>query len=136
MRISALLALIGLGVARTLLAGTTPAPTMPPDAAAQPSWPQKTVWLDEADALARLQVANPRHYQIARQILASAERICKASKPELLAMKFAARDIACSQALWLTSNPPKHALHFQIEDTTYSVLVTVRNLAPKATPAR
>jgi hypothetical protein len=41
--------------------------------------------------------------------------------------------VFCSQGFWLTSNPPKRYLQFQIDDTAYSALVVGRIAAPKFT---
>ncbi|HTY92983.1 MAG TPA: hypothetical protein VMC02_03790 [Steroidobacteraceae bacterium] len=137
MRNSALLLALGLAGCALATASTAPVPKAPAQGSAPPpDWPRKSISLNRADALADLQRTNPRHYRIAQQILAAAQEICKAGKPALLSMKFEAQDIACVQAFWLTSNPPKHALHFRIDDTTYSALVTVRDLVPKSEPIR
>ena len=91
----------------------------------------KSVSLNGDDALARLQQSNPRHYAIARRILAAADEICDAAKTDVIPVKFDDQDVFCAKEYWLTSNPPKRFLQFQIEDTSYSALVVARIAAPK-----
>jgi hypothetical protein len=101
---------------------------------AQPGW-LKHKRLDDDEALQRLQSANPRHYAIARRILAAANEICDAQRGAPLRMKFAADNVSCVSGMWLTSNPPKRELNFWIDDTVYSALVEVRDTGAKLVPA-
>jgi hypothetical protein len=100
-----------------------------------PSKWSKSVFLNTDDALARLQQSNPRHYAIARRILAAANEICDAAKTDVIPVKFAGQDVFCAQGFWLTSNPPKRHLQFQIDDTRYLALVTVPDKGAKLEPA-
>jgi hypothetical protein len=135
MRISA--SVLALGIAFCALSTAAPA--------ADPSivnWPDqspykvlKVVRLDSEDALSNLRSSNPRHYAIARKILAAANEICDAQQGAPLRMKFEARDVGCLSSFWLTSNPPKRLLSFRIEDTAYSALIEVRDLGAKLRPA-
>ncbi|HTB66116.1 MAG TPA: hypothetical protein VK727_07800 [Steroidobacteraceae bacterium] len=93
--------------------------------------PTKSITLFGDDALARLQQSNPRHYAIARRILAAADEICAAAKTDLIPVKFDDHEVFCAKGIWLTSNPPKRYLQFQIEDTAYRALVVARSTAPK-----
>jgi hypothetical protein len=95
-----------------------------------PQW-TRSVTLYGPDALARLQRSNPRHYAIARRILAAADEICDAAKTDVIPVKFDDHDVFCAKGFWLTSNPPKRYLQFRIEDTAYSALVVGRITAPK-----
>jgi hypothetical protein len=95
-----------------------------------PTW-TKSISLNGDDALARLQQSNPRHYAIARRILAAADEICDRAKTSVIPVKFDDHDVFCAKRMWLTSNPPKRYLQFQIEDTVYSALVVARMAAPK-----
>jgi hypothetical protein len=83
------------------------------------------VSLDGPNALEQVQQSNPRHYAIIRRVLADASEICRAREPEVIAMKFDARDVNCGRDLWLTSNPPKRVLQFRIDNTFYSARVVV-----------
>ena len=100
-----------------------------------PSKWSKSVSLNADDALARLQRSNPRHYAIARRILAAANEICDAAKTDLIPVKFAGQDVFCAQGFWLTSNPPKRNLQFQIDDTRYSALIAVPDKGARLEPA-
>jgi hypothetical protein len=95
-----------------------------------PKW-TKSVSLYGEDALARLQQSNPRHYAIARKILAAADEICDAAKTDIIPVKFDDHDVFCAKGMWLTSNPPRRYLQFQIDDTVYSALVVAQITAPK-----
>jgi hypothetical protein len=135
MRVSALL--VAMGMASGALATAAPAAEPPtlPAADQTPMQPLKYRRLDSEDALENLRSSNPRHYAIARKILAAANEICDAQKGAPLRMKFEAHDVGCTSSFWFTSNPPKRALRFRIEDTVYTALVEVRNLGAKAHPA-
>ena len=52
-------------------------------------------------------------------------------RPNVIPVKFDAHDVFCAKGMWLTSNPPKRYLQFQIDDTIYSALVVARITAPK-----
>ena len=91
--------------------------------------------LDTLDALKQLRSSNPRHYAIARQILAAANEICEAQQGAPLRMRFDAQHVACMSSLWMTSNPPKRELSFLIDDIPYAALVEVRHLGAKLEPA-
>ena len=89
MRVSALL--VASGIAACSLASASPVvpPTTTPNSALLFShWPDKYMSLDTEDALADLQHSNPRHYAIARKILAAATEICSATKPAPMPAKF------------------------------------------------
>ncbi|HTC53216.1 MAG TPA: hypothetical protein VK700_14865 [Steroidobacteraceae bacterium] len=127
-----------IGIATCILAAASAAaepPTLLPGADPGPLKPLKHERLDSQDQLDSLRSANPRHYAIARKILAAANEICDAQQGAPMRMKLDAQFVGCTSASWLTSNPPKRALSFQIDDTVYSALVEVRNLGAKITPA-
>jgi hypothetical protein len=124
MRKSTLLLAIGIATFALATAATAAAPPLFIGASGPPTWEQLTYKkLDDQGALERLQHSNPRHYAIARRILAAANEICDASQGGPIPTKFDARDIACLRSLWLASNPPKRQLSFRIDDTVYSALV-------------
>ncbi|HEV2702148.1 MAG TPA: hypothetical protein VGV09_10990 [Steroidobacteraceae bacterium] len=127
MRITSLI--FAIGIASCALAMAAPA-AEPPQLK-----PHKYERLDSQDALDSLKSANPRHYAIARKILADANEICDAQKAAPMRMKFEAQDVGCASSFWYTSNPPKRILSFRIDDTVYSALVEMRNLGAKLRPA-
>ncbi len=135
MRNSALLVAIGIATGALPTTSTAADSGIVFMADAAPVW-LKHQSLNEADALTRLQHSNPRHYAFARRILAAANEICNATEGAALRTKFDAQQISCIQGLWLTSNPPKRALQFRIDDTVYSALVPVRDIGEKLEPAR
>lgn len=156
MRISALFLSIGfmVGTAAAVAADTqsrpppTPAPpvaittaspgTAPPINIVVGSPPISTkhhVLLDGDEALAKLQISNPRHYAIARRIFAAATEICNLGDAEPILTKYGADYIGCARGLWLTSNPPKREIFFHIDDTAYSARVVVKELGTKLVPA-
>ena len=136
MRITALLVAIGLASrALTTAAPAAEPPTILPGTNPPPLIPLKHERLDTQDALDTLRTANPRHYAIARKILAAANEIWDARQGEPMRMKFDAQDVGCISSFWLTSNPPKRALSFTIDDTVYSALIEVRDLGARLRPA-
>ena len=136
MRKSTLLLAIGIASCTvTLSADGAEPPTIISASGQAPVWEQLTYRkLNDQEALDGLQHSNPRHYAIARRILAAANEICDAGKGEPIQAKFNARYIACAQSFWMTSNPPKRALEFRIDDTVYSALVIVRDTHGKLDP--
>jgi hypothetical protein len=128
--------LLAIGIATCPLAVAAPPNVVPiRDLAQMPAAvPLTYKKLDDQDALERLQRSNPRHYAIARRILAAANEICDASKADPVPIKYDAKYVVCASSFWLTSNPPKRALQFRIDDTVYSALVTVADLHPWSDP--
>ena len=124
--------LLAIGIASCPLAMAAPPNVVPfSDLAQMPAAPPVTYRkLDDQAALDSLQRTNPRHYAIARRILAAANEICDATKGDPVPIKYDAKFVVCASSFWLTSNPPKRALQFRIDDTVYSALVTVANLHP------
>jgi len=135
MRITALV----LAIAATLAAGTAPALAEEPLGIVRvqdikPYTLHTLIRLDTLDALRQLRNSNPRHYAIARKILAAANEICESQKGAPLRMRFDAQHVACMSSFWMTSNPPKRELSFLIDDVPYAALVEVRNLGAKLEP--
>ncbi len=119
--------LLAIGIATCPLALAAPPDLLGVGEAGQtlPAQPLTYRRLDDQDALDNLQATNPRHYAIARRILAAASEICDASKASPVRTLFHAKYVACTAGFWLTSNPPKHELSFRIDETVYSALVAV-----------
>ena len=80
------------------------------------------VHLASAADLAQLRKTNPDHYARAVRLMQSANRLCKPGAPKL--QNADGRDISCAMLL-LTSNPPKRALSFTLDNTRYDAIVTV-----------
>ena len=78
--------------------------------------------LDSPAELARLRKTNPDHYARAVRLMESANRLCKPGAPKL--QNADGRDISCAMLL-LTSNPPKRALSFMLDNTRYVAIVRV-----------
>ena len=127
MRITTLVLAIGIASGALVTAAVAADPTQ--------QKPPKYERLDTQDALDTLRSINPRHYAIARKILTAANEICDARIGEPMRMKFDAQDVRCASSFWYTSNPPKRALSFRIDDTVYSALVEVRDLGARLRPA-
>jgi hypothetical protein len=109
----------------------TPASSAPP-----PSTPAaKTVYLYGEAALDELRAANPRHYEIARAILADAPELCR---PEPTGQFLLAKGTStvCLKGFFKTSYPPKWQLQFRLDDVQYFALVTVKGFQPHLLPAR
>jgi hypothetical protein len=130
--------LLAIGLASHALAMSTPAAEPPTILTASGQAPSGEALrykrLDDQEALENLQHSNPRHYAIARRILAAANEICDASEGAPIPTKFDAMYVNCAHSFWLTSNPPRRALQFRIDDTVYSVLVIVRDTHARLEP--
>ena len=139
MRISVLAVAAGLGCSAWALAAAADQPPMKllaPDGTeiSGTYTPHPAVRLDTLDALNALQRANPRHYAIARKILAAAAEICDGDQGKVISMKFDAQYVGCQSSFWMESNPPKRWLSFVIDDIPYSALVEV-HLKVKVRPS-
>ena len=132
MRKSTLLLAIGI-LTSPLAMAAPPGPVIIQIGQPPPADPVTYKRLDDQDALDTLQRTNPRHYAIARKILAAANEICNATKSEPVAVKFNAEYLQCENSLWMTSNPPKRWLQFRIDDTVYSAHVIATHLHPRLT---
>lgn len=137
MRIAA--PLLATGIVLCALATAAPAPDLIAQAQIQTQlgapWRYQHQSLNGPDALEQLRSSNPRHYRIARRILAAANQLCDARKGAALKMKFEANDVVCTLGPWLTSYPAKRALHFRIDDTVYSALIEDRDTRYRLIPA-
>lgn len=85
--------------------------------------------------LDRLHATNPDHYARAERLMAAANELCRPQPGEVSYVKFAARDISCSDLLLKTSNPPKRQISFTLDDTRYIALVAVTDDPPRVMPA-
>ncbi len=130
MRISVLVVAVGLGfgAVATASAADQPPLLLAPDGTVMSGTykPHRVVRLDTLQALNDLQSANPRHYAIARKILAAAAEICDGDQGKVIRMNFDAQHVGCLSSFWMESNPPKRWLSFIIDDTSYSALVEVQ----------
>jgi len=80
------------------------------------------VQLNSTAELARLRETNPDHYTRALRLMAAANTLCKPGEPKL--QNTDGRDISCG-VLLLTSNPPKRALSFTLDNTHYVAMVAI-----------
>jgi hypothetical protein len=136
MRLTTLLAATSVAVVMTASAAPPPGNEADPGAAqALSPWPYANQSLNSPDALERLRQSNPRHYAIARRILAAANQICDAGEAGLIPTQYDAQQLSCSRGMWLASNPPKRQLTFRIENTVYTALIAVRVSGAKLKPA-
>jgi hypothetical protein len=107
------------------------------------------VRLDGPDALARLQVSNPRHYAKAIKIIDAATQICRVDnhfedipvghglvapeqgqaqakgQPQGTEQPQETASASCVWGLWMTSFPPKRELRFTLDHTIYIAVVSV-----------
>ncbi len=84
---------------------------------------QLIVSLNSAADLEHLRQTNVFHYRRAQRIIAAADVICHPGAPESLKARFDGAP-HCG-ALWMTSNPPKRVLSFDLDDVHYVALVKV-----------
>src|SRR5215469_14229809 len=101
----------------------------------QPVGPQifkPPVPLNSTADLARLRETNPDHYARAMRLINAANTLCKPGEPKF--QNTDGRDISCAMML-LTSNPPKRALSFTLDNTRYVTIVTITADRPELTRA-
>jgi hypothetical protein len=96
---------------------------------------RRVVYLNGPEAMAELEKTNPKHYAIARQILAAGPQLCEAAGQRVYQATMGAEEITCSSFLLRTSNPPKKQISFELEDATYIALIEVK-VDASITPAR
>ena len=102
------------------------------DAPVDPVTLRPPVQLNSAADLNRLRETNPDHYARATRLMTAANTLCKPGEPKL--QNTDARDISCDMRL-LTSNPPKRALSFTLDNTHYVAIVTITADPPRLTHA-
>jgi hypothetical protein len=90
------------------------------------------VQLNSNADLARLRETNPEHYARAVRLMHAANTLCSPGEPKL--QNTDGRDISCAMLL-LTSNPPKRALSFTLDNTRYVAIVTITADRPEPTRA-
>jgi hypothetical protein len=113
-----------IGLLAISLSGTCFAQALSPVGAA-PLQVKKWVHLHGANDLEQLRASNLRHYLRAEKILAAANEICQPGAGQAYPARFAAEHASCQSAIWMTSNPPKKLLSFQLDDVGYIARVTV-----------
>jgi hypothetical protein len=117
------LAVSGACLAQSLTPANEPGPDNKP--VLGPPLAQKWVHLHGASDLEHLRATNFRHYLRAQKILAAANEICQPGSGQAYPARFAAEHASCQSAIWMTSNPPKKLLTFELDDVGYIALVTV-----------
>jgi hypothetical protein len=120
-------ALIAAALSVTAAAETPPAPSAPTGLTFKA--PTRTVHLNRL-ALEELRQSNPSHYAEAQRVMAAASTLCA---PGALRAWETLRlpEATCKEAFLRTSNPPKREISFQLDETLYVALVTVRDAAPE-----
>jgi hypothetical protein len=113
-----------IGLLAITLSGACFAQVLTP-AGAAPLAVKKWVHLRGGNDLEQLRATNFRHYLRAQKILAAANEICQPGSGQAYPARFAAEHANCQSAIWMTSNPPKKLLSFQLDDVGYIALVTV-----------
>jgi hypothetical protein len=113
-----------IGLLAITLSGACFAQALSP-VGAPPLQVKKWVHLHGANDLEHLRATNFRHYLRAQKILAAANDICQPGSGQAYPARFAAEHANCQSAIWMTSNPPKKLLSFQLDDVGYIALVSV-----------
>jgi hypothetical protein len=119
-------ALIAVALSATVAAQTPPAPSGPTGLTFKA--PKRTVFLNEL-ALEDLRSSNPSHYAEAQRVMAVASELC-APSPAQTWQTLRLPPATCGDAFLRTSNPPKREISFQLDETLYVALVTVRGAEP------
>jgi hypothetical protein len=121
---------------RTFIAMLTAAALWGSLASAEEVRERRVVYLNGPEAMAELEKTNPRHYEIARLILASGPKLCEPGAPRVYQLHMGADEITCSNFLLRTSNPPKKQISFELEDAVYIALIVVEGSDPTVIPAK
>jgi len=91
--------------------------------------PEHTVYLNNL-VLEELKKPNPRHYAEARRVMAAAGVLC--APGSMQAWKVMRMPPGrCTGAFLKTSDPPKREISFQLDDTLYIALVTLKDSGPE-----
>jgi hypothetical protein len=123
--------LLSLGLA---VAALGPAAYVTADSSDRVAVLPPTVYLYSDADLDRLRATNPTHYARAAEIMAAANKLCRPQPPQILLAKDNEKDIACSNMLLRTSNPPKRQISFHLDNTRYIALVTITDNPPQLIP--
>ena len=100
-----------------------------------------SVDIGDTGALDALRARNPAHYEKVLRILQVASDVSCETLPQMLKVRYDAKNVACSGAAILTSYPAKRRLSFELDETVYAGNVvltgkpaTLRRIEPR--PAR
>jgi len=127
MRYSLLACLLVAAGASAALADEAARPTTAPEFRFHA--PKHTVYLNNL-VLEDLKKSNPRHYAQAQRVMAAAGALC--APGSMQAWKVMRMPPGrCTGAFLKTSNPPKREISFQLDDTLYIALVTLRDSGPE-----
>ena len=85
---------------------------------------RRPIDLDATGALEALQQSNPTHFEKVRQIISGVVWQPDAKVPGWILANFNARDVSYAP-IEMTSYPPKRRLAFALDDTRYTVVVTL-----------
>jgi hypothetical protein len=94
---------------------------------------KRTVYLNHV-MLEELKKTNPEHYSQARKIMAAATKLCAPGAPQVW-KTLNLPPVSCTGMALKTSFPPKRDISFQLGDTRYIALVTVRDAPAIPSPA-
>ena len=91
--------------------------------------------LNRPGAMEQLRSERPAHYEAISAVLRVVERLpCRDREIQSLSARFDIRDLACYAAL-MTSYPPKRRVSFELEGSSYVVVVTMKGTEGELTPA-
>jgi len=99
-----------------------------------------SVWqpidLNRPGTLEQLKLERPNHYAAIAEVFRVVERVpCENREVETLKARYDITQWACNFVL-LTTDPPKRRLSFQLEETRYVAVVTLKNTGARVFPAR
>lgn len=98
-------------------------------AAAAAEEPKRTVYLNNL-VLEDLKKSNPRHYAEARKVMAASDSLCAPGDVRVWKV-MNLPPVHCQGEFLKTSYPPKRQVSFSIDDTTYILLVTIKEARPE-----
>jgi hypothetical protein len=97
---------------------------------------EQLIDLNRPGALEQLKLDRPKHYAAIAEVIRIVERVpCENREVETLKARYDITQWACKFML-LTSDPPKRRLSFQLEETRYVALVTLKGTQGRVIPAQ
>jgi hypothetical protein len=92
--------------------------------------------LNRPGILEQLKLERPKHFAAISEVLRIVERVpCETREVETLKVRYDITQWACNFTL-MTSDPPKRRLSFQLEETRYVAVVTLKGTEGRVVPAR
>jgi hypothetical protein len=91
--------------------------------------PKRTVYLNKV-VLEELKTSNPRHYEEVTRVMAASDTLCAPGSLQTWKV-MNLPPVHCTGDFLKTSHPPKRQIRFDIDETRYIALVTLKDSRPE-----